>query len=324
MKPIRIICVDDDPLALDQIKAVLSKIDISLQGEFYGSPKQAIEAHRSEPAELVISDLRMGATTGIKVISEMQEFAPETFYMLLSGEADLQSALTAMNETRVFRFFTKPAVISEIEFGVSEAIREMNLRKMRLIASSTLDAIERMNTAIVTVCLEGKIIYANGPAETLLQDSGAFALGCERELQSTSPGETKKFQTLLTDLATADQDGSLKSVFRFSREEDQNPVVVSVVYFEATSDQEAHFSLLLSDTARTDIATAAGITTALNLTPSEGRIVHGLVVGGSVDEAAVIAGVSVSTARTYLKHVFQKTGVSRQAELVRLALLSAA
>lgn len=324
MKSIRIICVDDDPLALDQLKNVLIALDMPLDCSFFGSAKQALEAHRNNRADIVISDLRMGATTGIEVISEMQKFAPETFYMLLSGDADLQSALTAMNEIRVFRFFTKPATVGEIGAGLAEAICEKNLRTMRLIANSALDAIERMNTAVASISVDGKIIYANEPADAILQYSGAFLISSDGAFRAVNAGEQKNFMEWLNTLHSTENIGAPVNVFRFSRADDEGPIIVSVVYSEATDHSEAHFSCIFSDTTRTDIATVSGIATALNLTQSEARIVHGLVVGGSVDEAAAMAGVSVSTARTYLKNVFHKTGVSRQAELVRLAILTAA
>jgi DNA-binding CsgD family transcriptional regulator len=46
--------------------------------------------------------------------------------------------------------------------------------------------------------------------------------------------------------------------------------------------------------------------------------------GNSLDEAAEKMNVTVSTARTYLKQVFSKTGTGRQAELMRLILTSPA
>ncbi|MEO1135322.1 MAG: response regulator [Pseudomonadota bacterium] len=322
--PYRLICVDDDPLALDQLRAVLSKIDIPIACEFFGSPSRALEAHRREPADLVLSDLRLGATTGLKLIVKMQNVAPECVYMLISGEADLESALIAMNEARVFRFFTKPAVADEIRLGLYEGIRELNLRKMRKISSTTLEAIERMKMAVATVRVDGEIIYANKPAQDIFSESGFFDTARKDYLRSIDAEQTKKFFALLKDVAQRDSEDSGRSVFRFAHPDKPNPIVVSLVFCQADNDQDPHFNMVILDPARTDITTPKVLAAALRLTPSEARIVHGLVEGDSVEDAARRAGVSLSTARTYLKTVFSKTGVSRQAELVRLALLTAA
>jgi DNA-binding CsgD family transcriptional regulator len=57
-----------------------------------------------------------------------------------------------------------------------------------------------------------------------------------------------------------------------------------------------------------------------SLTHSEAELVRLLATGMSLEEAAEGRGVSVNTARSHLKHVFAKTGTSRQGELVRLVL----
>jgi DNA-binding NarL/FixJ family response regulator len=322
--PIRLICIDDDPLALDQLKLVLGKIDAPLCCEYFGSPAQALRAHREKPADMVISDLRMGTTTGVKLVAEMQSFAQDTIYMLISGDADLNAALAAMNEARVFRFFIKPASAHDLKAGIGEAICELNLRRMRNIAASTLDTFERFNAAVASVSVDGKIQYANAPANRIFRESGYFEISPEDELRSVNPGETKGFLKFLANLAQSKEDSAARSVFRFNHPEHQRPIVVSGVFFSAEGGQAPHISLVISDPARRTIASAEEIATALNLPPSEARVVHGLVAGGSVEDAAAIAGVSLSTARTYLKNVFGRTGVSRQAELVRLVLLTAA
>jgi DNA-binding CsgD family transcriptional regulator len=55
-----------------------------------------------------------------------------------------------------------------------------------------------------------------------------------------------------------------------------------------------------------------------DLTAREARLALALMYGGGLNEAAISMGVTYATARTHLKAIFAKTGVSRQAELVRL------
>lgn len=54
------------------------------------------------------------------------------------------------------------------------------------------------------------------------------------------------------------------------------------------------------------------------LTPAEGALLHGLMRDRRVDEIAIERGVSITTVRTQLAHLFRKTGTNRQSELVRL------
>ena len=54
------------------------------------------------------------------------------------------------------------------------------------------------------------------------------------------------------------------------------------------------------------------------LTAAEARLASALSMGHSLESAAHFLGLSVETVRTYLKSIFHKVGVSRQAELARL------
>jgi DNA-binding CsgD family transcriptional regulator len=56
-----------------------------------------------------------------------------------------------------------------------------------------------------------------------------------------------------------------------------------------------------------------------DLTPAEARVAIHLVEGGDIASYALAAGVSPGTVRTHLKAIFAKTGVNRQAALVKLA-----
>jgi DNA-binding CsgD family transcriptional regulator len=59
------------------------------------------------------------------------------------------------------------------------------------------------------------------------------------------------------------------------------------------------------------------------LTVAEARVMAALALGGTVDSIAVDHRVSVSTVRSQVRSIFDKTGVNRQSDLVRLALTGA-
>jgi DNA-binding CsgD family transcriptional regulator len=69
---------------------------------------------------------------------------------------------------------------------------------------------------------------------------------------------------------------------------------------------------------RADRATTGRLMERFGLTPSEARIALFLSEGGSIRDYAELRGVAEATVRAHLKAVFAKTGVHRQAELVRL------
>ena len=64
----------------------------------------------------------------------------------------------------------------------------------------------------------------------------------------------------------------------------------------------------------------ADIGAALGLTRSEARLLHYLLDGQTVDQAAVVLAISVQTARTHIRRVYAKLGVSNREQLFATAL----
>jgi len=64
---------------------------------------------------------------------------------------------------------------------------------------------------------------------------------------------------------------------------------------------------------------AATTATAFGLTPAETRVLASLLASRTLAETAQVLGIAASTARTHLDNIFSKTGVTRQADLMRLA-----
>jgi DNA-binding CsgD family transcriptional regulator len=76
--------------------------------------------------------------------------------------------------------------------------------------------------------------------------------------------------------------------------------------------------LLLADGANASIPNADLLRLLFDLTPAEARLTRRLLEGHTLAEAAGMSGVAEGTARAQLKAVFAKTGINRQAELIRV------
>lgn len=102
----KILCVDDDPNILQAYQRALHKefhIDAALGGE------EALSAvTRHGPYAVVVADMRMPGMTGVEVLARVRQITPDTVRMMLTGNADQQTALEAVNEGQIFRFMTKP------------------------------------------------------------------------------------------------------------------------------------------------------------------------------------------------------------------------
>lgn len=126
MKEEKILLVDDDENVLKGYHLNLRKrydLDFAL------GPEDALaKCKKTGPYAVVISDLRMPGMDGIQLLSKIRERYPQTVRMMLTGHAEVEVAIDAVNEGCVFRFMTKPCP-PEILSGSIEA----GLKQYRLV-----------------------------------------------------------------------------------------------------------------------------------------------------------------------------------------------
>jgi len=121
----KVLFVDDEQHILDTFRASLRKrykVDIAL-GSLAGLEK----VKTSSPYAVVVSDLKMPDMDGIEFLTKVQEVSPDTVRVMLTGHADLNSAISAVNEGSVFRFLTKPSPVDTIIRTLEVAIKQYSL-----------------------------------------------------------------------------------------------------------------------------------------------------------------------------------------------------
>ncbi len=92
--------------------------------------EQGLEVlEKDGPIAVVISDQRMPGMDGIQFLSEVKKRAPDTVRMMLTGNADLTTAIKAVNEGSIFRFFTKPCPPEEMASAIEAGLKQYNLIK---------------------------------------------------------------------------------------------------------------------------------------------------------------------------------------------------
>ncbi len=121
----KILFVDDEPQLLQAVKRQLRK-----RFDLYTAEggKQALEILRKEgPFAVVISDMRMPGMDGIELLSRVKGSYPETVRMMLTGNADQETASAAVNKGQVFRFLNKPCPPSIMVPAIALALRQYRL-----------------------------------------------------------------------------------------------------------------------------------------------------------------------------------------------------
>ena len=112
------------------------------------------------------------------------------------------------------------------------------------------------------------------------------------------------------------EDGSDAMFIKAPMIRDQVEVIATPVSSGNRFDEESCVILYLFDASLDRQVSHDVLTRLYGLTQTEGKLVQLLVGGSTLDDAAKHLEISVNTARTHLKHVFHKTGINRQAELV--------
>jgi len=104
--------------------------------------EEALGIVRREPVAVVVSDNLMPGMRGVELLSRVRDLSPDTVRVLLTGYADLSTAIEAINRGEVFRFHVKPWVDEEIVRTVEEGVRRYQLvRSLRDGDEATLRSI---------------------------------------------------------------------------------------------------------------------------------------------------------------------------------------
>jgi response regulator RpfG family c-di-GMP phosphodiesterase len=102
----KILLVDDDNSVLDGYRRSLSR-EFPMETALGGEEALKLVAANG-PYAVVVSDMRMPGMDGIQLLSKIKALSPDTIRVMLTGNADMETAINAINEGSIFRFLNKP------------------------------------------------------------------------------------------------------------------------------------------------------------------------------------------------------------------------
>jgi response regulator RpfG family c-di-GMP phosphodiesterase len=121
----QILLVDDDPNILDGYRRALRK-DFRLQTALGGL--QALDLIVGKPPfAVIVSDMRMPEMSGVELLGRLKDLAPESVRIMLTGNADQETASEAVNQGHVFRFLTKPCTAESLALSLTAGIEQYRL-----------------------------------------------------------------------------------------------------------------------------------------------------------------------------------------------------
>lgn len=125
MKKPAILCVDDEVNILEGLQDNLRK-QFKVHTALSGAEGLALIESQG-PFPVVISDMRMPEMNGAEFLSKVRAVSPDSMRILLTGQSDMSSAISAVNEGQIFRFLTKPCPTEHLSSIIDLALEHHRL-----------------------------------------------------------------------------------------------------------------------------------------------------------------------------------------------------
>jgi two-component system probable response regulator PhcQ len=174
-----VLLVDDEPGILAAVRRVLAAIPPEkldgdrLKIETSQDPREALSRCEDTSYDLIISDYRMPGMSGVELLTAIADLLPQSARLLLSGYADLEGIIGALNEARVFRFIPKPWNDHELRMAVVQALA---VRALEVENRQLADLVRRKDRQLSHQETELRRLESEHPGITHLQQDEAGAI----------------------------------------------------------------------------------------------------------------------------------------------------
>lgn len=124
-----LLCVDDEPNILSALRRVFRPQGYRILLAKSGA--EGLELLKKEPVDLVISDMRMPAMNGAEFLGRVAADWPRVMRLLLTGYAEMDAAIDAINSGHIYGYYSKPWEEAELRLGVENALEQKRLAEER-------------------------------------------------------------------------------------------------------------------------------------------------------------------------------------------------
>lgn len=131
--------VDDEDMVITSIRAFL-QLETGYDVRGFTDPEQAVRHLENGAADVVVSDYLMPKINGIQLLGRAKELHPEASRVLLTGHADKQSAIYAINNVGLFQYLEKPWDNAQLLLVIQAGIERAQLLRELRAKISELDA----------------------------------------------------------------------------------------------------------------------------------------------------------------------------------------
>jgi len=123
-----IVLVDDEDMVVTSIKSFLTlETDYDVKG--FTIPAEAIEFIKNNKVDVVVSDYLMPEIDGITFLAKVKEIQPEATRILLTGYADKENAIKAINDVGLYQYIEKPWENDDLKLIIRNGLEKRILLK---------------------------------------------------------------------------------------------------------------------------------------------------------------------------------------------------
>jgi response regulator RpfG family c-di-GMP phosphodiesterase len=145
-----LLCVDDEPNILSSLRRLFRSAGHRMLTAESGAA--ALQMLEQEPVDLIISDMRMPGMDGAQLLEQVKLRWPGITRLLLTGYADVNSTIAAINRGQIQRYITKPWNDDEILLLVREAFErralEEDKRRLEDLTQRQNDELKSLNASL--------------------------------------------------------------------------------------------------------------------------------------------------------------------------------
>jgi response regulator RpfG family c-di-GMP phosphodiesterase len=162
-----ILCVDDEPHILSALRRLFRHQGYEVV--LAGSGREGLEVLDARHIDLVISDMRMPEMDGAEFLEQARQRCPDTQRLLLTGHADVNQILGAVNRGEIYRYITKPWDDQEMALVVRHALERQGLererRRLEALSIAQNEQLRELNQS-----LEAKVASRTAELRKVLDD----------------------------------------------------------------------------------------------------------------------------------------------------------
>ena len=311
------------------------KIQVGVGTDPYWQQLQDERYAAIAPFAVPITFLKAGQVVAVEDVMDFEVYLRGRFYkewVAPQGLADAMLGILARSGSRLGAVGISlrrratdedKAALTDMLPHLTRAVAISDLLQFRAAEVARLSAaVDGLATGVVFLSSDLKVLDINLAAERMVRERQIVAIENDRLLLPNSD-IGRKLKAAIAACAEGRLDQLKTSTVVFEGR-NEAPGLVAHVLPLAKNDSsfggDAVVAVFLTDPEAPVRMPIETLVEQFGLSPSELRVLMGLMQGQTPREIADAHGIAIPTIRTHLRHLFAKTGTSRQMQLVKLAM----